>query len=242
MAPLKRIAEKQKGFRDSSEGVAEREEIMSKYEVGNEVHEVEKAGTRIIAIDGRRYRCEANAEVLAPMLEESRCWHVSDEGLRARVHAALSGTIGMTSAEVDELIEAGMADPFIADEILEQIEQIEQAAEAKVEVVEDPVGVIQQANYAEHVALVVREKADRYLRVLDIILSMDKTEAEMAQAMEVQFGPAYEEELLAAIDELRVAGDVGRGRRLIEAISEASPSLFERLQRKYGCDQAANAV
>ena len=91
MAPLKRIAEKQKGFRDSSEGVAEREEIMSKYEVGNEVHEVEKAGTRIIAIDGRRYRCEANAEVLAPMLEESRCWHVSDEGLRARVHAALSG-------------------------------------------------------------------------------------------------------------------------------------------------------
>lgn len=242
MAPLKRIAEKQKGFRDSSEGVAEREEIMSKYEVGNEVHEVEKAGTRIIAIDGRRYRCEANAEVLAPMLGESRCWHVSDEGLRARVHAALSGTIGMTSAEVDELIEAGMADPFIADEILEQIEQIEQAAEAKVEVVEDPVGVIQQANYAEHVALVVREKADRYLRVLDIILSMDKTEAEMAQAMEVQFGPAYEEELLAAIDELRVAGDVGRGRRLIEAISEASPSLFERLQRKYGCDQAANVV
>lgn len=204
---------------------------MSKKQMDNSVPTVAAVGGGIM-IDGQFFQCaDIDAERLASELEETRGWHVSDEVMRAFA----------SRADADEMIEVAHQDPSYMDELVDAMEivvtsvtrQEEMKAKAANSRDLDIVKPIPAADYTEHVAIVARQKADYYLTALDVILEADGDETKMAQAMEAEFGSSYQGDILAAFDELQVAGEVERGRRLISVISEVSPELFSLLQEKY---------
>ncbi len=156
-------------------------------------------------------------------------WYVTDGGA---LRALLAGVV--PPEDVDGLIERAYADPSV----LYDVEELFNAAAAKTkDDVADKVCTIPQADYADHVAAFAMKKVDYFLAALNVILELksdtDADEATIDLALQERFGPVYVVEFMAALEALEETGDIGRGRKLIAAISEVSPSLFGKILERY---------